>query len=1010
MVTKSLEPRGTLQEPQIQNLRADKALIRCSTTKNKTKLKTMIKNFILLTLLSLHGILQSQNLIENAGFENGYSSSYYFQTKSGTDVDIANSSTNTHTGDSALAVTITKIMSGGPQTISICTDIAALEAGKAYIFSLAIRAPSSGLEFRTRVEGSSRHDNKNKTESSYTVYTQKISSLCAANANGKHTINIQLGYAGNEGKWYFDDLDFSIDEVIFNPTLEKVFVSPTGSDSNTGELNKPLRTIAKAAEILKGDTIFLLEGVYSGTHTLKQFSGSAESPKVIMPYKGANVLMDGTHNIESSWTKYKGHIYTTTLTEDVWQLFNSQEMIMPARWPNASLKDGSVWDREENWGHGDSKNSTNGNFIDTGENNSLAATNINMTGAMAIMNIGSWKTHSKEILTHSAGANTFTYEPVNGYKTKHHYYIVENKLELLDTPDEWFYDYRTKQLYVWLPNNAVPDSNVRGKDKSYSVTFDRCDYIIFKGINFFASTFKFTNCTNSTAEDCKLEYASCSKRMLGLTSIADATEMTSSSNTPTYNAIVNCEISNTESHGVLMDGNTNRLENCYFENIDWVVADRPKLMNSLYIFGKNNIIRRNTVYKCGASSTIAPGETPIIELNRVSNTGYLQSDGSITQLVIEGQPNSETRYNWFHNTIKSGARFDAPIPPTRWGNNGAMHHNVVWETNSGLVIKGEYHNCFNNTIFNCVKNGIVILDDSEDSGGANKGSNTHNNFTDALSGGRNGFEAVPGNHSHNWNGLVNNKDYTVQMNDPKNMDFRPKNGSELIDKGLQNAKFAKNFIGSNPDIGAYEHNDTLYFIAGRKLAKASTPIPANNGTSNSERVDLMWLEGYKTVAHNVYFGTSRDEIESAQKDSPQMLGEFKKNIVSPGKLKSNNTYYWRVDAILSDGTINKGDTWEFIAGKSANTNNGDNTVETIITESEHKTIVITPTASNSTIELHGLLQEHYKYEIVTINCAFVSSGRVSRNNSIISIEALKAGQYLLLLGDGSKIVRRFIKI
>ena len=65
---------------------------------------------------------------------------------------------------------------------------------------------------------------------------------------------------------------------------------------------------------------------------------------------------------------YSGNIWKTTLDFPIWQLFsNRQEMVM-ARWPNASFADGTIWNKENHWGHGtideDENAYTNGMLID----------------------------------------------------------------------------------------------------------------------------------------------------------------------------------------------------------------------------------------------------------------------------------------------------------------------------------------------------------------------------------------------------------------------------------------------------------------------------------------------------------------------------------------------------------------------------------------------------------------------------------------------------------------------
>ena len=58
--------------------------------------------------------------------------------------------------------------------------------------------------------------------------------------------------------------------------------------------------------------------------------------------------------------------------------------------------------------------------------------------------------------------------------------------------------------------------------------------------------------------------------------------------------------------------------------------------------------------------------------------------------------------------------------------------------------------------------------------------------------------------------------------DVYNFDFRPKAGSSLIDQGKHKPGFTDGYIGSAPDIGAYEYGDKNYWIPGYQTKKAKT--------------------------------------------------------------------------------------------------------------------------------------------------------------------------------------------
>jgi hypothetical protein len=95
----------------------------------------------------------------------------------------------------------------------------------------------------------------------------------------------------------------------------------------------------------------------------------------------------------------------------------------------------TIWDQEQHWAHGDEVNGSNGVMVDDPHDDvSLANSGIDMTGAIGVLNIGSFRTWTRFVNSHGAGSNSFTYDPVpeSAYRTKHHYYFLEKKLEFLD--------------------------------------------------------------------------------------------------------------------------------------------------------------------------------------------------------------------------------------------------------------------------------------------------------------------------------------------------------------------------------------------------------------------------------------------------------------------------------------------------------------------------------------------------------------------------------------------------
>ena len=126
----------------------------------------------------------------------------------------------------------------------------------------------------------------------------------------------------------------------------------------------------------------------------------------------------------------------------------------------------------------------NGTLIDEPHGEvDLAQSGLNIVDAIAILNVGSFKTWTRKVLTHSG--NTFTYEPVPEWKTKHHDYFLEGKLSFLDSEGEWFLDTLTNELYFWPPDNSNPNNlQIRGKVQSYAFNISNSDYVHIKNIEF----------------------------------------------------------------------------------------------------------------------------------------------------------------------------------------------------------------------------------------------------------------------------------------------------------------------------------------------------------------------------------------------------------------------------------------------------------------------------------------------------------------------------------------------
>ena len=288
-------------------------------------------------------------------------------------------------------------------------------------------------------------------------------------------------------------------------------------------------------------------------------------------------------------------------------------------------------------------------------------------------------------------------------------------------------------------------------------------------------------------------------------------ELTLFTSSSTDNIIRKSAFRNTDGSVIEMWGGDNMIDSCYFNNIDYSVADNSSIMLTIRMNGSDNTFSHNTIHKTGASATVKVGNSGLVEYNNLYDTGHLQSDGSMIQFTEAEQDGAICRYNWLHDTEKYGARFDHSGSAD--GVNGLMHHNVAWNCQSGgIMVKGNNHKIYNNTVINSgQKNDIIVLKIGSSD---HSGTIVKNNVAMKIANHRsNDVEIDFGSYSNNWNGYKETASITSILSDTSTKDLTPKSGSSIIDAGVAISGITDGYQGSNPDMGAYE-SGTVSWTAG----------------------------------------------------------------------------------------------------------------------------------------------------------------------------------------------------
>jgi hypothetical protein len=690
----------------------------------------------------------------------------------------------------------------------------------------------------------------------------------------------------------------------------------------------------------QGSHILVRAGRYQEEISLDKIQGSKEQPIVISAYQDEKVLFDGTDDLTLNWQPYKDGIIKAKVSKDVWQLFVDNEQMMPARWPNARFDTGTVYS-QAGWSKALIKPSSNGHLVDDPTKHNLAASGLDISGALVIANTGSYTTWTRKVTAHKSGQADFKHDKTPSIKNKHFNYYLEGKLALLDEETEWFYQRDQQQIYLKPKHENISALAIKGKVRAYSFDVKKWQHVVIKNINFFAAPIQCENCEYITLENVNFSYAGVSRRMLGEAGTpADMLRLSSGKKGKGHFIVRNCRVTDTDSQAIVVQGDYSLIENCHFERTDYAVTEAHRPGSDIALSGKEVTYRFNTNINSGNSATLALSgpkiisekrshNTLIAEFNDMSKTGFAQTDGSMIQGHIPMQNGVILRYNWFHDSPKLGLRFDAPIPASRWGKFGLVHHNVLWNT-AGMMIKGTDHRILNNLAFDNEGTDIIILKDKVTKkqlkkkkfkegtifGGGNKRTITSNNLADSISGHRKKPAEVPGVLGNNIESHQDNGSVKTLLVDAENHDFRPKVSADIANADKRSDADIKWLYSSDkPYVGAYPKNIDHYWIPGQRLAISSHPIPSDNAVVENKAVDLIWREAYQATKHRLYVSEKKQDLLVVSPVKNLLMTENKRANIYSLTLTNNNNYYWRVDALVDNHWVT-GNVWTVTSKQS----------------------------------------------------------------------------------------------
>ncbi|SDX37958.1 chitobiase/beta-hexosaminidase C-terminal domain-containing protein [Paenibacillus sp. CF384] len=623
------------------------------------------------------------------------------------------------------------------------------------------------------------------------------------------------------------------------------YVGGTGaSDSNPGSSSQPFATIQKASTVATaGDTVKIRTGIYRETITPTN-SGSAGNPIIYEPDSGADVTVSGADTADGGWSVHSGSIYKKTITMTngynanmtnnttllANQVFVNGQMMIEARWPNLP-------DSNDLFNRNDFRNGTLGTWSTTG------AQTVNDSGIPSISGgwvggtiwVNGWFISQTRSITAQSGTQlTLSGGIIGGDDRLRKFYYLTGRLGALDVAKEFFYD--GSQLYLYAPGGGSP-TNVEVKKRNYAFDLSGRSYITIRNLKLFAASITSnTSSTNITLDGLNAKY------------INHGVTITDSDLTYTHtgqvvtgvgtgirlmgaNSIIqNSEIAYSSSVGVALGSNTTANNN-KIHDIDYEGTYASAVMP---VDGTNGqTITNNTIYRTGrASIDFMNSQNVNVGYNDMYNFGMLNMDmGAIYSSRDYVTDGLRIHHNWIHDSsaISSGEGIQVGIYFDQGSGLAQIDHNVLWNNVVADIYiqhtsSADVQKIFNNTLATSGYASYVTYS---------------NEATDNMK--NNIFRDEVINYNPSTTSIFQTTNPLFVGSGTGGLQYRITTSSPAKDAGAVISGVTDGYVGTAPDIGAYEFGGTDWvpgYVAPVSTVATPTFSPAAGTYTSAQSVTI----------------------------------------------------------------------------------------------------------------------------------------------------------------------------
>jgi len=489
------------------------------------------------------------------------------------------------------------------------------------------------------------------------------------------------------------------------------YVSPTGDDAYSGtSAGQPLRVVQTAIDRMNaGDTLVVLDGVYTGTVKLKSgITLRAANPR--------NVVFCGAETVESGFEQVSGRLYRAKIDGDVKQVFYDGAPLLCARWPNCSWAENRR--SEKKWivcGEG-----TGAGVIVTDRFTELADVDLKDAHCFIRYSLGNscysrkiesfdgkmlrWNDDGfyKRIRSGGDGINAPPELAASVSNVKYapdssRFFLAGSKA-LLDAPGEWFAE--EGWLYLIAPGGSDPNKvSVLMQQQDFVISSeDALTDVSIEGIDFFATSIHLPHSGNRNVSFKNSHFTYIGAELLFNDRLygraIDKPVLVSGRRI----SFQDCLFAGSHNSALKLRGSDLIVHKCVFiENNRHANFESRALYLEPEGFYR---VTRNTFFNNGSDTVfIVPDQEkmpesvrPDIGYNHIFNGGLYNTDCSGVYMPSRSQRFASVHHNWMHNVNGVAMRVDLA------GMELNVHHNVFWESGKAISLEGyRDFNLYNNT-------------------------------------------------------------------------------------------------------------------------------------------------------------------------------------------------------------------------------------------------------------------------------------------------------------------------